>query len=421
MPYYKFKQTDVFYSRIKAHPQKEFFIYNSSIYLDKQSKISGAFTSSVPDVEPGFASLYEMNVDRISASTGRVIGGGIDHPIFNNGMIYPFITKNGNLTRFSTMSTASFNADFQFGDVLTGSYPMSASITRELFAESSTRDQAANRILALKNTLNYYTPLSNQYAYSSSVGDWNKGVQTINLISIPSILYGSSIKKGSINLKYYITGTLIGELRDENNNGDLIQVGPYGSNGSGNVAGVALYNEGFLLLTGAWGLYPAEWVSAPQLDYTDGDTATNSSWLYYAVGANDGIPADGDISLTRASASYNCVYEGVNYVPVVTMLAHAPKTRLNYSNNPTYINLTQSAALSFYSSSATYIESDKQEIKNTVKSPYVSPTGSYAPQTYISKIGIFDNEKNLIGIATLATPVKKTEDRDLTFKLKLDF
>ena len=39
----------------------------------------------------------------------------------------------------------------------------------------------------------------------------------------------------------------------------------------------------------------------------------------------------------------------------------------------------------------------------------------------ISQIGLFDEERNLVGIAKLATPVKKTEDREFTFKLKLDF
>ena len=48
MPYYKFKETDIFYNRIKAYPQKEFQIYNSSVFLDNQSNISGAFTGSVP-------------------------------------------------------------------------------------------------------------------------------------------------------------------------------------------------------------------------------------------------------------------------------------------------------------------------------------------------------------------------------------
>jgi hypothetical protein len=39
---------------------------------------------------------------------------------------------------------------------------------------------------------------------------------------------------------------------------------------------------------------------------------------------------------------------------------------------------------------------------------------------YVSKVGIFDENKNLIGIASLASPVRKEEDQDLTFKLKLD-
>ena len=41
--------------------------------------------------------------------------------------------------------------------------------------------------------------------------------------------------------------------------------------------------------------------------------------------------------------------------------------------------------------------------------------------TYISKIGIYDKDKNLIGVAKLATPVRKTESRSYTFKMKLDF
>ena len=38
----------------------------------------------------------------------------------------------------------------------------------------------------------------------------------------------------------------------------------------------------------------------------------------------------------------------------------------------------------------------------------------------ISKVAIYDEKRNLIGVATLANPVRKTEDRQYTFKLKLD-
>jgi hypothetical protein len=59
-------------------------------------------------------------------------------------------------------------------------------------------------------------------------------------------------------------------------------------------------------------------------------------------------------------------------------------------------------------------------IKNTVSASYNTPTGSFEKTTYISQIGIFDENQNLLGVAKLATPVKKTEDRQFTFKLKLD-
>ena len=39
---------------------------------------------------------------------------------------------------------------------------------------------------------------------------------------------------------------------------------------------------------------------------------------------------------------------------------------------------------------------------------------------YVSKIAVYDENKNLIGVASLASPVLKKEDQDLTFKIKLD-
>ena len=47
-------------------------------------------------------------------------------------------------------------------------------------------------------------------------------------------------------------------------------------------------------------------------------------------------------------------------------------------------------------------------------------TAYFEKTTYISKIGIYDENENLIAVAKPATPVKKTAERDFTFKLKLD-
>jgi len=95
---------------------------------------------------------------------------------------------------------------------------------------------------------------------------------------------------------------------------------------------------------------------------------------------------------------------------------------LNYSNNPTYVKFEQTNTTSkTYATGSSYFVEDSQiELKNTISSSYADPTASFAKQTFISKIGIYDEDKNLIAIASLATPVKKTEERDLTFKLKYD-
>jgi len=102
------------------------------------------------------------------------------------------------------------------------------------------------------------------------------------------------------------------------------------------------------------------------------------------------------------------------------MLAHANRGELNYSNNPTYIEYSVNTA-SYHPMTGSYFYGERElTIKNIHSSSYSDPTGSLKKTTYITKVGIYDDKKKLIGIASVAKPVKKTEDRDLTFKLKLD-
>ena len=384
MPFYKFGTNDIFHNAIKTHPQCKFFIYSGSIYYNNKPQVSGAFTSSVTHVPTGHISLYEMNVDRPS-----------------DQLVYPYVSKESSLMAPRTISLKSYNNSslFAYGDTLSSSYPLSATISKDFYAEDGSR----NRITALKNTLDYYTPLSRHYSYSSSFGD--KSTQATGLISIPSIFYGSTIKKRSVSLRYYLTGTLIGELKDKGGRGELIQVGPTGSTGSGSVAGVVLYNEGFVVLTGSWNLNPDV-----QEQY-DGASNDYPKWIYFGQSISG--------SVIEISSSYDLEFKGTNPVPVMTMFAHAPAGELNHSSNPTYVEYGQDTTPK--TGSNFYVENEDLVIKNTVSSSYSDPTGSFRKQTFISKIGIYDEKKNLIGIAKLATPVKKTEERDYTFKLKLDF
>jgi hypothetical protein len=390
MVYKKFKSNDLFYNTLEMHPEFEFVVYDGRIYLNGRGAISGSFVSNAGDVPTGHVSLYELNVDRPAGEK-----------------IYPFTSKNGSLSSFKTITTASFNSDYVFGDEITGSYPLSASIVREFFESTATsRTTTSNHVNSLKNTLDFYQPLSRHYAFSGSFGD--KGTQDLNLISIPSIIFGSQIKKGTLDLKFFVSGTLIGQLKDENKDGELIQVGPEGSFGSGSVAGVALYNEGFLVLTGSWNIGSGFAGEA----YT-GASAVVPKWIYFGKGANDGTATGAIIS-----SSFGLTFKGTTKTQTITMLAHALKGELNHSNNSTFATFDQNLIPT--TSSAKYVENNELTIKNIVSSSYSDPHADFKKITYISSVAIYDENKNLVGIAKLATPVKKTEDIEYTIKMKLD-
>lgn len=378
----KFKNNDIFYNQIKSHPQCDFIIYNKKIYYNQETEISGAHTSVITHVNPGNINLYELNIDRKQSE-----------------FIYPFVTKDGSLSSFKTVSTSSFN-NFSYGDVMSGSYPLSASLSKDYFSSGSTRYY----IKALRNTLERNKLYSPAYAYTE------KATQELGLVSIPSIFYGSGIKKGSVELKFYVTGALIAEAKDEKQNGELIQTGPVGSNGSGSIAGVVLYKEGFIILTGSWDVSNGTHTE----EYVPGGSNIAPKWIHF------GTTGSSDPGSNVPSSSFDFNFKGTTKTPVITMFAHAGIGEFNHSNNPTYIKYNQNQIP--ITSSTNFAESDKIEIKNIIKTSYDQPdvSGSFEKQTYISRIGIYDKNKNLIAIAKLARPLRKKIKSDFTIKLKMD-
>jgi len=461
----KFGRSDIIRNAMRASPHSSFLIYSSSVYYDNKPIESGEFSSDILSASGGL-SLFEYNVDRSGSTIFIKDSTAEDRDIRNllsastaldpNPPIVPYIIKNGSMNYLKAhrrRRTLTEGGDLSFkiisggpmqevsddylnsqeGSFLTGSsYVMTSSITRELMTIAggtasidnikpigAVRRPNYRHYYGLKNSLNFYGTRSPHYfvEYSASVtGEWNKDEQDINLISVPKIFYGTRMKPGSVSLKFYITGTLVGELQDTKYNGELIQVGPPGSNGSGSVAGVALYEEGFALLTGSWKLTDQAFDFGgsggdPRIDFITG------SWLYFAAGANDGISGS-TVAAATTSASFDMSFKGHTETQVLTMYAHARRGEVNYSNNPTFLDFNQTKVS--VSSSNLYIENDSQTIKNTVSSSYKGFDAPFERQVYVSRVGIYDEDKKLIGVATLSSPVLKKEAQDLSFKLKLD-
>jgi len=298
MPYYKFKKNDLFYNVLKTHPGIEFAAYNGKVFYNNTPQLSGAFTASVPCVPPGNISLYELNVDRNKdhhlfvpstlANDGLSPPEGQGNPVTTNesgvkSVIFPFVTTNM-YEKLKHIGSTEQQDHYRTGDMMTGSYPLSASIKRYYYPDQHsavvdyyetyrsgdppwqtvaperpvldpTEDWSATvldptgeakalyssgapsqltdgtpiytsrpNILALKNTLDYYTSMSDHYAFSSSAEGWRKDLQELNLISVPSIYYGQSIKRGSVDLKFYVRGKLVGRAQDLRKNGELLDM-----------------------------------------------------------------------------------------------------------------------------------------------------------------------------------------------------
>ena len=459
MTYEKFKPDDIFFNRAKTHPQFDFFVYNSAIYINNHLNLSGAHVDVnvlVPD-KSGWISLYEKNIDRKElANANGYIGLGTGVP--NKNLIYPFIVYNGykqTFKKFLKYPNVKSSTDTNFtqnypapnhGDVITSSYVMSASISRKLAAPVTlligpfnppvtlNRTASALQTSALKyaNLSKHFifeptgSKSSQLYSYNSAAGAFGTGANqsyltrnmlnsNINFIFIPSVFYGSSVKRGSVSLKYYYTGSLIAELVDKNRNGELIQVSGTVSANDGKVAGVILYDEGIMMLTGSWDLETHNNIKY----YYDGNNyiVKKSSWIYFGTTMNDGTAS----SDTLASASYNVSFLGTNYVNTMTMFCHAKKGHLNYSNNPTYMDLANSASIRNPAATGSYqYLEDPIPLKNVVSSSFHSASEAFQKTTYLSKVGIYDKNGNLIMVGNLAKPIRKDENRELTFKLKLD-
>jgi len=328
---------------------------------------------------------------------------------------YRYIVKGAERESFSTVNVSQSSVD-AYGTVYTKNYPLTSSISVLFFPDQSNivSNQYGNpsrlRLKTFKSLLTKYRKYSEYFQYSSSAVDYD--TSDICLINIPSIFYGSSIDKGSVELSIYANGILLAKAQDISKNGELIQTtGSASIQNDRSVVGTVLYDEGLIAL------FDRTPLAGYQEDFYAYSTpsAVNDypRWSNYGLSAN---------ILTGSVLTTSCdlQFDGINKIPQLTLLAHANKTELNNSTNYTYTSILGSSSLTYNSSSYRYIENPSVEIKNVVKSRYLTPTASFAKETYITKILLYDENKNIIGIAKIAKPIRKTEDRDFTFKLKID-
>jgi hypothetical protein len=196
------------------------------------------------------------------------------------------------------------------------------------------------------------------------------------LISIPQHKYGEGIKVGTVKFT-------------DNNNGKVYEDDGYSNLVSGStICGNIMYDRGFVILTKDT---PSGSLTDFRIEYNSTQTIYENE-IFISVLENEFNFSQNRTALVDAD------YEIVNVT-----------THDQYSYSP------------HYSQSYTNLRSAKV---NPLFSHYdvsssLDPTGSYlAP--FITTIGLYDNELNMVAVAKLARPMKSYPDYPLNFIIRFD-
>ena len=91
-------------------------------------------------------------------------------------------------------------------------------------------------------------------------------------------------------------------------------------------------------------------------------------------------------------------FQNVTNINSTLIYCRAPADEFNYSSNPTYIDNNNRIVV---------IDQGEEGTQDTF--------------TYVTTIGLYDSDDNLLAVAKLSRPVEKSPERDLTFRIRLDF
>tara|TARA_B100001093_G_scaffold520211_1_gene613656 strand:- start:2791 stop:4242 length:1452 start_codon:yes stop_codon:yes gene_type:complete len=482
MALFKFDDNDIFINTLESYPEYSFYVVSGNVFIDNFPNLSGShdqYTVStainnkfegapILGVPEGYISLYEYNINRGSGSivyeenpnklnddtipAPHITSVRLSETDATGSLMRPFVVSDGFKHSVKTYGDSDSNVLFNFGEIIEGSYQMSASITqynytasarvrriingKKSFAISGQESDEGPINFSIANVLSKYLFKSPHMKMITEAPLPVRDLRTDEcaVTNIPSIFYGKKIKPGSVELNYYVTGTLIGTLKDNGYNGELRQTFSLDSpiDYSGSVAGIVLYNEGLVILTGSYQLGMNN-----SIDYVDElniETGTTiNKWTHFGSGlhAHKKMPGrspknieilygdDAATSDANVMPSFELKFQGVTEKQTMLMMSYARQGELNWSNNPTFIDQGSSYLGTYYTSSNSYKENDVQ-LANITDTKFSNYTPEHRKETYITKVAIYDKRKNLIGIATVANPVRKTEDRNYTFKLKLD-
>jgi hypothetical protein len=217
---------------------------------------------------------------------------------------------------------------------------------------------------------------------------------TIGVISIPQEYYGEGIKVGSMVVEYgSITAT-------DDGNSNLID-------SASNIKGNVFYDRGLVVLTN--GITNGSTINNFDISYRSTMTIYENE-IFLSVLENE----------FNVSQNPTAVYEVGGTKKTITITK--PHTKLVDGETAT-ISVYQPGARYIRNSNYPYISNvdgvSKGSFDDYMVSGSTDQTGSYlAP--YVTTIGLYDDELNMVAVAKLPKPIKSLPDYPINFIVRLD-
>ena len=410
---YKFQQNDILNNTVITRPKYQFFFYSGSLYINNNSDTGLYQTGSIRygdlNLTPvsSLVTVSDLNIGYMKSKKTNGSVTNLNSKVVTGSSVIPFTISR----EFVRESGGTYDTDYTSTDT----------IFKFLSLKNSIDNKRTSAIAFDFDTYfnNGGLPAKNKDETTEGSADSKASPkQSLNLITFPNTFYGDYVTPGTVTASFYKNGELLAKATDPQKDGRLIEQ-TNSVIGAGTVAGIILYEEGTIVFTSTGSLVAGKQEHYIQPLLPAGTPVLDDpKWIHfgsYIKVATSGSPITG--------SAYTLEFQGSHPKDVLTMFAHAPKNELNWSNNPTYLLQSGSNSKDRYlaiTGSKSYVENSKVQVKNIVSSSFPTYSASFEPTTYIRTVGVYDEDRNLIAVAKVANPVKKTTEQDYTFKLKLD-
>lgn len=290
--------------------------------------------------------------------------------------VYKTLEQEPSITTYANSTAVSIDSSsvqrFQF---LSGSTDLTAS---KYYDSLRINYYASGSLLAVSESKFNRQNISYTYTHPTYNQQVNKFHKTGSIVSIPSVIYGESIERGSFILTDTSTDLEIKILDDTY--GNLYASGAFTSasnshpSSSDNYVGNIWYEHGVFVITDT-----GSFSASDATNYTD-----------------------------VTSDTYSMTFNSVQNITTTTYRLNVKPTEYNQTNNPT---IREKLSGSFGHPGETNIDQSPRAKGFTTGSNFT---------TFATEIGLYNDNYELMAVAKISQPVKIRKDIDYFFNVKLD-